>query len=72
MHICIYAICIYVYIGRIKSFDLLDLSCLKTVCGVAEYRKVRFTWPGQRSIFYTVLKLYYFNVPEEQLVGPLC
>ena len=39
-----------------KSFDLLDLSCLKTVCGVAEYRKVRFTWPGQRSILYTVLK----------------
>ena len=37
-----------------KSFDLLDLSCLKTFCGVAECRKVRFTWPGQRSILYPV------------------
>ena len=48
-----------------ESFDLLDLSCLKPSCGVAEYRHVRFTWPGQRSILYPVLKLYYFNVPEE-------
>ena len=55
-----------------ESFDLLDLSCLKTSCGVAEYRKVRFTWPGQRSILYAVLNLYYFNVPEECLAGPVC
>ena len=48
-----------------KSFDLLDLSCVKAFCGVAEYRKVRFTWPGQRSILYPVLKLHYFNVLEE-------
>ena len=54
-----------------KSFGLMDLSCLETFCGVAEYRKVRFTWLGQRSILYPVLKLYYFNVPEEEPVGPL-
>ena len=48
-----------------KSFDLLDLSCLKTPCGGVEYRKVRFTLPCQRSNLYPVLKLYYFNVPEE-------
>ena len=48
-----------------ESFDLLGLSCLKTSCGVAEYRQVRFTWPGQRRILYPVLKLYYFHVPEE-------
>ena len=55
-----------------ESLDLLDLSCLKTSCGVAEYRQVRFTWPGQRSILYAVLNLYYFNVPEEYLAGPVC
>ena len=27
--------------------------------------------PGQRSILYPVLKLYYFNVPEEYPVGPV-
>ena len=48
-----------------ESFDLLALSCLKTSCGVTEYREAGFTWPGQRSILYPVLKLYYFNVPEE-------
>ena len=52
-----------------ESFDLLDLSCLKTSCGVAENRQVRFTWPGQQSISYAVLKLYYFYVPEEYLAG---
>ena len=55
-----------------QSFDLLDLSCLKTSCGVAENRQVRFTWPGQRSILYAVLKLCYFYVPEEYLAGPIC
>ena len=35
-----------------KSGALLDLSCLKTFCRVAECRKVRFTWHGQRSFFF--------------------
>ena len=55
-----------------KSFDKLDLSCLKTSCGVAENRQVRFAWPGQRSILYAVLKLYYFYAPEEYLADPVC
>ena len=72
IHVCVYIyvyvyVCVYIYIHREdKGFDLLDLSCLKTSCGVTEYREVRFTWAGQRSILYAVLKLYYFfNVPEE-------
>ena len=77
IYICIYIYYIYVILLLIlhredESFDLLDLSCLKTSCGVAEYRQVRFTCPGQRSILYAVLKLYYFNVPEEYLAGPVC
>ena len=32
-----------------KSFDLLDLSCLKTSCGGAEYRKV-VAWPAEYFI----------------------
>ena len=48
-----------------ESVDLLGLSSLQASWGVAEYRKVRFTWPGQRSILYAVLQLYYCNVPEE-------
>ena len=54
------------YIGRTKVLTYgTFLVLIKTLCGVAEYRKVQLTWPGQRSILYPVLKLYYFNVPEE-------
>ena len=35
-------------------------------CGVSEYRKVRFTWPDQRSILSPVV-FSYFNVPKDSM-----
>ena len=48
-----------------QSFDPLGRSSTQTCHGVAEWAEGQITWPGQRSILYPVLKLYYFNVPEE-------
>ena len=54
-----------------KSFDPLGRSSTQTCYGVAEWAKGQITWPCQRSILYPVLKLYYFNVPEEYPGGPV-
>ena len=54
-----------------KSFDPLGRSSTQTCFGVSEWAKGQITWPGQRSILYPVLKLYYFNVPEEYPGGPV-